>query len=101
MERTEYMRDYMRKKRAARRGDVNTGDVNTESVSREVNSEVNMTETDAKFEEAKPGYYIFERKVPWDRVCWGCGERYATRLELNKFCSPQCKRQYLVGAFKT
>jgi len=59
---------------------------------------VTHTPTDALFEAAKPGYYIFDGEVK-ERSCWRCGEAYTTRLDLNKFCSPACKHMYLKEAF--
>ncbi len=56
-----------------------------------------VTPTDAEFEEDKPGYYIFEEGEPWGRKCWKCGEEFETRLEMNKFCSPGCKDEWLSG----
>jgi hypothetical protein len=53
-----------------------------------------QTSTDALFHQYKPDWYLGE-KESWSRRCWRCGERYSTRLELNKFCSPDCKNEYL------
>ena len=98
--RREYMREYMRRKRV--NSDVNKEPVNSPNVNTNVNtdSDVNRTATDALFDAAKPGYYIFDAPLK-DRHCWACGKPYATRLDLNKFCSPTCKRQYLAKAFST
>lgn len=49
-----------------------------------------LTETDVAFERDKPGYYIFDGELR-ERECCGCGERFETRLGMNRFCGPQCK----------
>ena len=75
---------YREKQKALRMGGV-TGE--------EVVTDV-MTETDQKFEEKKPGYWIYETS-PRERNCWMCGKNFETRMELNKFCSPECKEKFL------
>ncbi len=57
-----------------------------------------LTTTDAKFEEKSPGYWIYGNEVK-ERKCWQCGKHYETRLELNKFCGPECKEKWLSDAF--
>ncbi len=56
------------------------------------------TETDAKFEDLSPGYWVYSEDVK-ERKCWQCGKPYKTRLELNKFCGPKCKEKWLSDAF--
>ena len=73
----------------------------TESVTKQAGNapivtQSGMTRTDALFEARKPGYYIFEALR--SRKCWQCGDNFDTRLDLNKFCSPDCKDNYLKGA---
>ena len=53
---------------------------------------------DADFEVDRPGYYIFGSEVK-ERECWMCGEGFKTRMELNKFCGPKCKDEWLEEAF--
>src|SRR5712671_6522430 len=78
---------------------LRSGAVGVESVTPTVTVLVdNMTITDKLFDLDNPGYYIFEKKKPWWRKCWMCGKEYETRLELNKFCTPTCKDQYLASA---
>lgn len=52
------------------------------------------TPTDLLFEESHPGYYKFDNEV-YARDCFSCGEAFTTRLELTKFCSPDCKNLLL------
>lgn len=58
-----------------------------------------MTATDLKFEAADPGYWIWMKDAV-KRECMVCGNRYETRLELNRFCSPECK-QGMIGSLST
>ena len=122
-ERKEYRREWMAKKRAAeklkkdlgedRSGEVSLGSVETESVVETIVGEtdgvtsdtvtqnldeVQWTPTDAKFEAQRPGYWIYGKEVK-ERECWKCGDKFETRLEMNKFCSPQCKEKWLSDAF--
>ncbi len=116
--RKEYMRELMRKKRAEERlkreqekdqsGEVSLASVEKESVvqteSRDsdgVTPEEHMrslTDTDKRFEATTPGYWIYGNEVK-ERKCWQCGKGYETRLELNKFCGPECKEKWLSDAF--
>jgi hypothetical protein len=103
-----YQRELMRKKRAAekarresenyRSGAVSGVGVVVEQSAEENVTAVNLTRTDAKFEADRPRYYIFGKEVK-ERDCWMCGKKYETRLELNKFCSPKCKNEWLDQAF--
>ncbi len=74
-----YQREYMRRKREADRAESNNPE---------------MTATDKLFEEKKPGYWIWDSVVR-GKECWMCGLKFETRLELNKFCSPKCKEEWL------
>ena len=106
--RKEYMRELMRRKRAqekiareiaeARSGGLDStyAEVPSEPLPEEV--VVNLTRTDRKFENDRPGYYIFGVEVN-ERECWKCGEGFKTRMELNKFCSVKCKNEWLSDAF--
>ncbi len=124
--RKEYRRKWMQEKRAAEKlkkqlsedqsGGVSLASVEKESVVKTqggdndgVTSEpelvklamspaMPLTETDAKFEEKSPGYWIYVKDVK-ERKCWQCGKPYETRLELNKFCGPKCKEKWLSDAF--
>lgn len=53
-----------------------------------------LTVTDAKFEESMPNYYIYGKEVK-KRDCAECGKGFTTRMELNRFCSPKCKKEKL------
>lgn len=75
---------YREKQKALRMGSVTGDDTVTEV----------MTETDRKFEEKQPGYWIYEIS-PREKNCWMCGKKFDTRMELNRFCSPECKEKFL------
>lgn len=101
----EQMREYMRRKRAGEKlhgeqYDDRTGRLDASEAPVTVDSSVSlpMTKTDRKFEESKPGYWIYGKELR-ARECWMCGEAFETRLELNKFCSPDCKDKWLNDAF--
>ncbi len=118
--RKEYMRELMRKKRAAEKvkresvedrcGEVGISGVEKEAVveailggSDVVTSDTetvvtDRTPTDKLFEDLTPGYWIYGKEVK-ERKCWQCGKSYETRLELNKFCGPKCKEKWLSDAF--
>jgi len=103
-----YQRELMRKKRAAEKAiresaesrggalDASDAQVDVQPLSEAV--VVNLTRTDRKFETDRPGYYIFGVDVN-ERQCWKCGEAFKTRMELNKFCGPKCKDEWLSDAF--
>jgi protein-arginine kinase activator protein McsA len=55
---------------------------------------VDLSVTDQAFDAAKPGYFIFREKSE-ERKCWNCSDTFETKLELNKFCSPKCKEEFL------
>lgn len=104
--RKEYMRELMRKKREAERlakelvedrvGDLDASEV---VVKGGVGPALEgLTVTDQEFEIARPGYWIYGVEV-LEKECWKCGEGFETRLEMNKFCSPSCKEQWLSDAF--
>ena len=103
-----YQRELMRKKRAAEkakreRQEIREGGVDASDAVLEVQPlpeavQVNLTRTDRKFENDRPGYYIFGKETN-ERACWKCGEGFKTRMELNKFCGPKCKNEWLSDAF--
>ena len=103
-----YQRELMRKKRAAEKalresGEVRGGAVDASDAVVEVQPlpeavVANLTRTDRKFERDRPGYYIFGEEVK-EKRCWRCGEEFKTRMELNKFCGPKCKDEWLEEAF--
>ncbi len=116
--RKEYMRELMRKKRTEERlkreqEKDQTGEVSLVSVGKELVVQTglgdsdgvtpeermkSLTDTDKQFEAATPGYWIYGKEVK-ERKCWQCGKPYETRLELNKFCGPECKEKWLSDAF--
>ena len=106
--RKEYMRELMRKKRAAEKAlrdseDARGGAIDASDATLDVRPfpeavQVTLTRTDRKFETDRPGYYIFGVEVN-ERECWKCGEGFKTRMELNKFCGPKCKDEWLSDAF--
>ncbi len=53
-----------------------------------------MTATDEKFEAQQPQYFIYLKDVK-KRKCRKCDKGFETRLELNQFCSPKCKTEFL------
>lgn len=53
-----------------------------------------MTETDTKFSEDRPGYYIFVKET-FERNCMNCGKKFKTNMSLNRFCKPACKNEVL------
>lgn len=57
--------------------------------------EKEMTATDKLFDQDRPEWYIFESGKMWERNCWKCGKKFTTQLEMNKFCSPQHKNDFL------
>ena len=92
----ERQKRYRERQKALR-----AGGIVTESVTEGITASPSVTDTDVMFEKAKPGYYIFEYGEPWERKCWKCGTAYSTRLELNKFCSPTCKDEFLAEASRS
>jgi len=106
--RKEYMRELMRKKRAAEKAlrdseDTRGGAIDASDATLDVQPlpeavQVTLTRTDRKFENDRPGYYIFGKEEN-ERECWKCGEGFKTRMELNKFCGPKCKDEWLSDAF--
>src|SRR5712671_5322132 len=94
----ERQKRYRSKQKALRKGSV-TGEEVTDSV-----TVLSLNETDSLFDDAMPGYYIFsdiERthdKMGEPLQCWKCGKKFTTRLELNRFCSPVCKDNFLRDA---
>lgn len=52
-----------------------------------------LTRTDRQFEKESPGYYDFSHKVH-DKECFMCSTQFKTRLQLLKFCSLKCKRDF-------
>ncbi len=118
--RKAYMRELMRKKRAAKKleqqseedrsGEVSLASMEKESVVETVFGDsdvvtsdtetvvIDRTPTDKLFEYENPGYWIYGNEVK-ERKCWQCGKPYGTRLELNKFCGPKCKEKWLSDAF--
>ena len=119
-----YQREYMRRKRAEEKlkkeleedkfGEVSLASVEKESIVQTMSrgsdgvtraegslaaiAPLPLTETDMKFEEKSPGYWVYGKEVK-ERKCWQCGKAYETRLELNKFCGPECKEKWLSDAF--
>ncbi len=61
---------------------------------------IEYTVTDHKFEESNPGYFIYMKEVK-KRECAECGKGFTTRLELNRFCGPGCKKKFLDTHFST
>lgn len=55
-----------------------------------INDTDKLTKTDQLFETHQPGYYKFSDKI-YERECFlpSCGEKFKTRLQLLKYCSPQ------------
>ncbi len=53
-----------------------------------------LTTTDRKFEDTNPGYFIYLKEVK-KRKCRKCDKGFETRLELNQFCGPKCKTEFL------
>jgi hypothetical protein len=51
--------------------------------------------TDEAFELRRPGFYEFCVSGSWDRGCRRCGKKFRTRLEMNDFCSPECRGEFL------
>ncbi len=104
-DKTAYQREYMRKKREVeklkdeqredREGGVDASESPVEAVPLPT---VVMTRTDRKFEEQRPKYWIYGKEVI-ERECWKCGEGFKTRLEMNKFCGPKCKEEWLTQTF--
>lgn len=102
----DQMREYMRKKRsvekmAGEQYDDRTGRLDASEAPVTIEAPVPiepMTATDREFELARPGYYIFGEEVK-ERECWKCGIKYETRMDMNKFCGPKCKEEWLTGAF--
>jgi len=104
-DRKEYRRKWMQKKREEERvrkesvelreGAVNVSESPVEPVPL---PSVPMTRTDRKFEDKSPGYWIYGEEVK-ERECWKCGTPFKTRLEMNKFCGPKCKEEWLSDAF--
>jgi hypothetical protein len=107
-ERKEYRRKWMQKKREEERlereatkihsGGLDASEMPVVEVSTPAVVPIPMTRTDAKFEEKSPGYWIYGSEVK-ERECWQCSEKFETRLELNKFCGPKCKEEWLSDAF--
>jgi endogenous inhibitor of DNA gyrase (YacG/DUF329 family) len=114
--RREYMRQYMAKKRAtddkkpvSDDATLGTRDVVTSvdppeqekpveeaSTAVVVASDRKLTSTDQKFDEDRPGWYIFGEEIK-EGKCWTCGKPFKTQLEMNRFCSPKCKNEYLAS----
>ncbi len=59
-----------------------------------------LTGTDLKFENERPSYYVYERTISV-RNCLECGKKFDTRMELNRFCTPVCKKKFLDTHFDT
>ena len=122
-DKSAYQKEYMRKKRAEAKlrkelskdqsGEVSLASVEKETVVQTVTGDSDVvtsdtvetqlgegqwTPTDAKFEEALPGYYIYGSEVK-EKKCWQCGKGFETRLALNKFCGPKCKEKWLSDSF--
>jgi hypothetical protein len=87
-DRSEYQKDYMRRKREREK-------VLADRVARLAG----LSETDRAFDKAKPDYFLFREKSE-ERKCWNCSDTFETQLELNKFCSPQCKEEFLHDSLK-
>ena len=54
-----------------------------------------LSKTDQKFWSLRPGYYDFTKDGQWGRKCRNCHEDFVTRLEHNRFCSPNCRNEWL------
>ncbi len=96
----ERQKRYREKVKALRSGAVSVTDEGKNVTVVTPSVTVGVMRTDRLFEEAKPGYYLFEWGEPWERKCWRCWAEYSTRLELNKFCSPACKEAWLKESFR-
>lgn len=53
-----------------------------------------LTPSDQQLEQSKPDYYKFSEES-WERKCLNCNKKFTTQLELNKFCSTECKQKTL------
>lgn len=75
--------------------------VTNDSVTQRDVTESPVTVTDALFESEYPGYYKFSDKV-FSRGCIlsNCGNKFTTRLQLLKFCSPEHMTQGLDNIVK-
>ncbi len=103
-ERKEYRKKWMAKKREKerlkkeqnddRKGGMDATEAPVEQLTDESVVLLHLSGTDKKFEEQNPGYWIYGSEVK-SRKCWQCGKSYETQLELNKFCSPKCKTEFL------
>lgn len=51
------------------------------------------TRTDREFEKETPGFYNFH-ETEYDKDCFVCGEKFKTHLQLLKFCSLKCKKEF-------
>ncbi len=70
------------------------------SEQRVVAEPIELTPTDRRFGEERPGYYIFRKEII-RRMCAECGNGFGSHLELNKFCGPKCKKKFLDEHFST
>ncbi len=103
----EKMREYQRERRRALKDSVLAekesvvetplGDSDVVAPEPEVEKpDIQITHTDRLFEISRPGYWIYDKEVK-KRECIECGRVFTTRLELNKFCSPKCKKARLAN----
>lgn len=70
------------------------GEVAADILNSPTGEDIEYTPTDLLFEEYRPGYYKFGDEV-YARSCLSCDKDFTTRLELTKFCSPDCKKLLL------
>ena len=105
-QRKEYRRNWMREHRreqaereqsreqpCEQRSTASSVD-NVLSTTNQTSLETLRTPTDALFEADQPGYYIYQTEERTGH-CRQCGKHFTTRLELNRFCSPSCKREFV------
>lgn len=103
-QRKEYQRKWAAEKRALAKGvdkldkPVDKPDVDVVIVDK-VAKAVGLTRTDALYEAENPGYYEYQAERE-RRECIVCGKPYETRLEMNRFCAPECKRE-MIGRLST
>ncbi len=81
-----------------RSGGVDASEAPVECATEQFMTPSPMTKTDALFEARNPGYWIYQEEVI-ERDCWKCGTKFETRLEMNKFCGPKCKEEWLSMTF--
>lgn len=92
-------KDYWREKKREQRAKAKAAKVDEVVVARVEKKLEAMTETDVLFEMENPGYWVWMEKAV-KRECMVCEKPFETRLELNRFCGPECKRE-MIGRLST